>query len=326
MASNSENEGAEVLSPDAAFSALGNETRIRILRTLGQADGPLSFTDLRTRVGIRHGGQFTYHLDKLVGHFVSKTDGKYDLRQAGRRVVEAVLSGAVTSDPVLEPTPIDEPCPRCGAGTVVAFSQERVEHYCPECAGHYGPARATSEHATAGTSSDEDAPYGYLGSVPLPPAGVQDRTPEEVFQASSTWGVLELLAVASGVCPRCSASLTESLSICEDHDATESLCDQCENRHAIMITRRCPNCLYEQGGAFVLALMANIHLLRFLIANGLNPVSPSAPTAHDAALMNYDEDLLSVDPFEARFTFSIDENSLTLTVDDDLQVVEVTRC
>lgn len=326
MASNCDDGGTEVLAPDAAFSALGNETRIQILKTLGEADGPLSFTELRTRVGIRHGGQFTYHLDKLVGHFVVKTDEQYELLQAGRRVVEAVLSGAVTSDPVLEPTTIDEPCPRCGAGTAVAFYQERVEHYCTECSGHYGPTRATSEYATSDDGSERDPTYGYLGSVTLPPAGLQNRTPDEIFQTASTWGILELLAVASGVCPRCSASLSESQSVCEAHGTTDDLCDQCQNRHAIQIMRRCPNCLYEQGGAFVLALMSNINLLGFLTAHGINPVSPSSPAAHDAALMDYDEDLRSADPFEARFTFSIDGNSLTLTVDDDLNVVEVTQC
>ena len=40
------------LSPDAAFERLGNEARIKILRTLGEADGPLSFTEVRDRVAI----------------------------------------------------------------------------------------------------------------------------------------------------------------------------------------------------------------------------------------------------------------------------------
>ncbi|MFB6206666.1 MAG: ArsR/SmtB family transcription factor, partial [Haloglomus sp.] len=84
------------LSPDEAFGVLGNETRIQILQTLGEADGPLSFTELRDRVGIRQGSQFNYHLDKLVGHFVRKTDDGYELRLAGRRVIYAVLSEAVT--------------------------------------------------------------------------------------------------------------------------------------------------------------------------------------------------------------------------------------
>jgi len=38
-----------------------------------------------------------------------------------------------------------------------------------------------------------------------------------------------------------------------------------------------------------------------------------------------DETILSTDPFEARFTFNIDGDTLGVTVDDDLCVVEVTR-
>ena len=41
--------------------------------------------------------------------------------------------------------------------------------------------------------------------------------------------------------------------------------------------------------------------------------------------MNYDEEVRSVDPFEARFTFTAGDEALTLTVDDDLSVVDAIR-
>jgi hypothetical protein len=44
-----------------------------------------------------------------------------------------------------------------------------------------------------------------------------------------------------------------------------------------------------------------------------------------AALMDYDEEVTSVDPFDAAFTFEIDGETLTLAVDDELNVVDVTR-
>lgn len=320
MASSTDEGAGTMLSPDAAFSALGNETRIQILRILGEVEEPLSFTELRNRVGIRHGGQFNYHLDKLVGHFVRQTEDGYQLRQPGRRVVEAVLSGAITDDPRLEPTPIDEPCPLCDGSTVVAYSEERMEHYCTECAGHYDPDHASGKYGSSNDGSDEIAEYGYLGAVALPPAGLQNRTPGEAFEAASTWGILELLAVASRVCPSCSAAPNESVHVCEEHDSTGEICDQCNNRHAIQIFLRCPNCGRQHGGAFVLSLMSNINLLAFLTAHGINPVSPTAHTAYDAALMDYEEELLSVEPLKAKFTFSIDDDTLVLTVDDELNV------
>lgn len=60
------------------------------MQALGEAGfgESLSFTELRERVGVRQGAQFNYHLDKLVGHFVTKTDGGYSLRPTGHRVIE----------------------------------------------------------------------------------------------------------------------------------------------------------------------------------------------------------------------------------------------
>ncbi|MEF8801746.1 MAG: helix-turn-helix domain-containing protein, partial [Halolamina sp.] len=104
-----------MLAPDDAFAVLGNETRMEILQTLGEADEPLPFSELRGRVGMRDSGQFNYHLGKLDGHFIKDTDGGYALGQKGSRVIEAVLSGAVTDTPVLDRTPVDMSCYCCGA-------------------------------------------------------------------------------------------------------------------------------------------------------------------------------------------------------------------
>jgi ribosomal protein S27AE len=325
VSTGSDESDPETLSPDEAFAVLGNDTRMEILQALVAADGPLSFSEPRDAVGMRDSGQFNYHLAEVEGHFVRKTDDGYRLRQAGRRVVEAVLSGAVTDDPVVEPTRIDEPCPLCGAPTVMAFFRGRVGHYCTECEGHYGYAPATGESGTSGDASDGATEYGYLGSFQLPPAGLQGRTPDEVFRTAATWGVLQLMAVASGVCPRCSASLAESVSVCEAHDSADEHCDQCGNRHAIQVEFGCTNCLYEGTAACAVALVADVDVLTFLAEHGINPVSPSAPAAYHDALMDYDEELRSVEPFEARLTLTLAADALVVTVDDDLNVVEATR-
>jgi hypothetical protein len=306
---------ADTLSPDEAFAALGNETRLNILQTLGEADRPVSFSTLFDRVGAADSGGFNYHLDRLVGHFVEKTTAGYELRQAGRRVVEAVLSGAVTDAPVVERTRLDQSCHYCGAPLEVSYRQDRILKYCTAC-----PGREQSP------STVPDAPAeGYLGSLPLPPAGVQGRTAAEVYVAAWTWANLEFLAEASGVCSRCSAALTESVTVCEAHaDEDEGVCDRCGNRHAVQFSADCPNCINDLQGPFVLKLVSDTRLLRFLTAHDLNPVDPSrdAIAAVDRVHMDYGEEVRSVDPFEARFTFSVDGDTLSLTVDDDLEVVD----
>lgn len=306
------------LSPDDAFAALGNETRIQILQTLGQIDDPLGYSELLDRVEMRDSGQFNYHLGKLSGHFVRKTEDGYALRQAGRRVVQSVLSGAVTETPVLELTKIDEPCQVCGTPIAVSFHEERVEMYCTECPGLFGESMRTG-----GPVSQTDD--GYLGYLPLPPAGVKGRTPREVFQAAWTWGNLLMLSMASGVCPRCSAAVDFSIDVCEAHDATDGLCDVCDRHWAASINLSCTNCIFDLDGALSLGLLANTNLLAFLTAHGLNPISPESITEIDRAQENYDEEIVAVDPFKARLTFTVNHETLSLTVDDDLKVVDVTE-
>jgi hypothetical protein len=302
-----------VLSPDEAFSLLGNETRLKILQTLGEHGGSLSFTDLRDEVGIRQGAQFNYHLDKLVGHFVRKTETGYALRQPGRRVVQAILSGAVTERPELEPTEIDFACPLCGDPIEVGYEQERVELYCTTCRGHFGDGARTRDSRLRGKT-------GYLGSQPLPPAGLRGRTPDDVLRAASMWGHVDFLALAHDVCPRCSAVVEHSVRVCETHTAADGLCAACDRRHRVQINSRCTNCVYEVDGPFVNYLVGNLELRRFVAEQGIDPIVDGVTWGSA-----YGEDVASTDPFEACFTFAVDGRAISLTVADDLSVVEVAR-
>lgn len=311
------NDGDGPLPPDDAFAVLGNGTRMDILRTLGAAGEPLRFSTLRERAGVKDSGQFNYHLDKLVGHFVRETDDGYTLRRAGQRVIESVLSGAVTETPVIESTPIDEPCYLCGGVVQVRYYEERLESYCTECAGQFGERNRTGEWAGESES-------GYLGYHPLPPSGVKGRTPNEVHRAAWVWGNLEILSLASGLCPRCSARVETSLDVCENHDPSDGLCPECDREQVLNIVFACTNCIYEAGGSIVLVLLANRDLLDFTIRHGLNPVHPESTAAVNVLHSSLDEDVRSVDPFEAELTFSYDGDQLTFTIDEDLNVATVT--
>ena len=58
MTNRTDRAETDTLSPDDAFTALGNETRVEVLKQLGTAEGPLSFTELRSRLGMDDPGQF----------------------------------------------------------------------------------------------------------------------------------------------------------------------------------------------------------------------------------------------------------------------------
>lgn len=302
-----------VLSPEEAFSVLGNGTRIQLLRELGAAEGPLTFTQLRDRVGLRQGGRFNYHLDKLVGHFVAKTNAGYELRQAGKRVVEAVLSGAVTEDPVLEPTILDYDCRLCGAPIKLSYRAERVELYCTRCAGQYGPDVKRRESAFDGEG-------GVLGGYGLPPAGIRGRSPREVLTAASLMGHLHAVAAANGLCPRCGGMVDCTVTVCEDHRRGDGLCPKCNKRHAIQVTRTCRTCPYENAGMAINHVVAALPLRIFVAEQGIDPIVEGYRWGWD-----YEEDIRQTDPLVADLTFHVDGESITVTVDDELDVVAVTR-
>lgn len=319
MSSSSEEGGSTSLSPDSAFALLGNETRMQILRALGRAEQPLEFSALFDRVPYDDSSNFVYHLEKLDDHFIHKTGEGYVLSQAGKRVIKAVLSGAVTEAPDVESThPDGWTCPYCGAAAQMGYDQERVWTACPACRGTY-------DESVAPGSPMGPADHGFIGHARLPPAGIEGRNTRQVMEAAASWGHLDFLAMASGVCSRCAAIVEQSVAVCETHDGGDGICDRCQRRHAVHLHARCTNCIHEELSPFVLGrLVATTELIEFLAAHGLNPVSPTRVSDFYRVLLNYDEEILSTEPFAARFTFSVDGDELALTVDDDLSVVEVT--
>lgn len=320
MAFAADGDDSTPLSPDGAFSVLGNEIRIQILQTLGEANGSLSFTELRNRIGLRRGGQFNYHLDQLVGHFVSKSEDGYALRRQGSRIVQALLSGAVTEDPRIKPTLLDNDCYHCGAPVLLKYS-EHLAIFCSNCGGNFQlPADLMSNDAAQFSGVD-----GYLGGYEIPPAGIKGRSLAELFRAATTWANVENLTASADLCPRCSAKIKLSVLICESHGTTDEICSDCNARQRVQLSRQCQNCPYARLSFISRGLLANTDFLNFITDHGLNPVDSDSPWHLEALLATPTEDIRSIEPFEARFTFTIDDDSITLTVDNNLAVVEATR-
>lgn len=87
MSDHADGEGAV----SDTFTLLSNETRVAIVRALADgSDDALGFSELRSRVGVRDGGRFNYHLQKLRGRLVEKTAEGYALTAEGERVAKLV--------------------------------------------------------------------------------------------------------------------------------------------------------------------------------------------------------------------------------------------
>ena len=299
------------MSPDDAFAIVGDDTRIQILQAIGEADEPLTYSELFDRVDY-DSTNFHYHLKKLRGHFIRKIEDGYTLRQAGGRVVVAVLSGAVTDYPVVERTLVETPCFLCGGGMELSYRQETVGLYCPDCGGR---------RSASGESDEEGrAPSDIVGSLGLPPAGVEGRTPSEMIHAAEVWTASQGQAVARDVCPWCSASLKHAVSACDDHDPSNGRCDACDRQFASLVHVSCRNCIFEQDSALTSRLLSDTTLMAFMLDHGIDPLAPDA-----FHLTNVEEMVRSIDPFEAEFTFTADGDTLNLSVDGDPLVADVSR-
>lgn len=97
---------------EGALGALTHETRVAILRQLADAGRPLSFSELKSRVGAADPGRFNYHLTELCEHFLRDTTEGYELNYRGERVLVAAGDGVEVGERADPAT--DEPCPVCG--------------------------------------------------------------------------------------------------------------------------------------------------------------------------------------------------------------------
>jgi len=180
-----------------AFAVLGDPLRVAIVRELmafhretGTTDS-IGFADLRRRVDVRDPGRFRYHLRKLRGRFVEKTDGGYRLTYAGTEVVTAVLTGTYTDNVSVGPETLDSDCFVCGEKAIANYGN--------------GTCRVTCAN---------DHPL-FEWSVP-PTAAVDNALPAVVSLAEllAYQGIERALA---GVCPRCFHSIeTEVVAGPED--------------------------------------------------------------------------------------------------------------
>ncbi|WP_276260708.1 winged helix-turn-helix domain-containing protein [Haloglomus litoreum] len=121
-------------SPEAVFGLLGDESRLRILQALGETpDEPVPFAELHRRSEVADSGRFNYHLGKLRGTFVRRTDDGYELTYAGRQVIGAMYAGVYTANATVDAIPVEEGCPACGGDLVAEYAAETARVDCTAC-------------------------------------------------------------------------------------------------------------------------------------------------------------------------------------------------
>ena len=300
------------VTPTEAFSILGNETRVAILQALWESEGPMSFSELRNAVGVDK-GNFNYHLGEL-SHFVRQRDETYELREAGKQVLRAVIAGAITEAPSFGPTRIDHRCPYCGGPVELSYEEEAFTARCTRCVG-----------AVRG----ETYPRGTFLRYALPPASLEDRTPEEVLAVAHRLYDGKITAMIEGVCSECAGVVGFSVDACPDHDASgRELCATCGTRHSVWVEACCENCRYARQFVLWFAVVINPAVVAFYHDHGApwNRVPFAKLTRENARYVSdISEEVLSREPFRARVAIQLGDDEIHVTVDDDLEVIDATR-
>lgn len=278
-------------SPETVFGLLGNELRVDILRALAETpDDARTFSDLREAVGERDSGKFNYHLGKLTGHFVKRSEEGYELSLAGRQVVGALLAGTYTADAHLDPIAIEDPCPNCGErALIVEYADERVHLRCTDC-------------------------EQFRNEFSFPPGSLDQYDVDELPLAVDRWMWITFAQIVAGFCPVCGGRMQGEL-VLDDSEAApvpgraEYVCARCGDT-----------------GSASPRLPAAFHpaVIGFYWDHGVDLLSE--PTWR--TLGADDEIAVAVasrDPPSLTVTMTLEDDRVSVTIDETVRIVDVTR-
>jgi ribosomal protein S27AE len=278
-------------SPEAAFALLGDETRVGILQALGETpDEPVPFAELQGRVGMRDSGGFNYHLGKLRGSFVRRTDEGYELTYAGRQVVGAIYAGTYTANATVEAIPVEGECPVCGGGLVAGYAEETARMNCTECEEWHNE-------------------FGF------PPGSLDQFSREELPVAFDRWMQHVFGGIVAGFCYTCAGRMEGRLVRDEGDERVAGM-----PAHAEFACGRCGSTARASGA---MAAMFHPGVRGFLFEHGFDPSTEPSWALGDASLP--DVSLRSTDPLRLTVRFEAGSESVTAVVEADTSVGAVER-
>jgi len=299
-----------------AFQLLSDETRIGILRVLWDAhdpahETPVRFADLRERLEVDDPGRLNYHLNKLIDRFVRRTDAGYELMDSGKRVVRMILSGTAIDDPEVDPVAVEISCWYCGGGVEWSYRDGWRYLECTSC-----DARCV-----------ESFPPGVISKNEFPPSGLRDRTPNEVNDADRIWSTHRRASVMDGVCPECAGEMPVSaIDICEDHRPdwdTYQFCENCGSIFWMLVSHVCEGCKYRWRMPTLFYPSREPAVIAFFYDHGVE--FDLATYEQRALLLNFEEELASMDPLRIQLSIQLDGETLQLTYDERMDVVDERR-
>lgn len=289
----------EHLDPEEAFVLFADETRVRILKALGDAwvedwPGRRSYTEVMEAVGATDSGRFNYHLDRLVGRFVSHDGDTYKLNFPGLVVYRTILAGSYTEHVERDSLDVDAACPACGGRLDATYGDHLVHVRCADC-----DLLAMESH--------------------VPPRGFAGRTDRGVLRAADLTGRHQVALMRRGVCPWCRGRVAATV-----HGPDSEWAEWGGGDRVAYVAFDCAECGGHQGTTVGGAVLSDPAVVSFFADHGVDLADrrfwelPFAATdEHTTAV--------ATDPWRFEVVASCGGDRLVLTVDDDLRVVERER-
>ncbi|WP_320443112.1 ArsR/SmtB family transcription factor [Halosolutus halophilus] len=205
-----------------AINALGNTQRLQILLALDKVEQEhqkpwhtMSFTELYDAVDIDSSSQFSYHLDQLVGQFISETPDGYRLTYSGHKIVRVIISDVYESTATFEDSEVSGVCLFCDEASLLATLD--AEHFRIRC-----------------TSCD-----AILVTDFFPRSQTRDRTSAEIIESFGyrIWSMY--IQLRGDVCPECFGRVDTAVDVYEHNGKTIHLhvssCRECQHIISIPI-------------------------------------------------------------------------------------------
>ncbi|PCR92379.1 ArsR/SmtB family transcription factor [Natrinema ejinorense] len=278
-----------------AIGALGNRTRLEILLALANAQRDrqeqwltLSFTELYEAIDVDSTSQFSYHLDRLVGPFVAETPTGYRLTDSGAKIVRTVRAGVYESAHSFAAVELAGVCVVCETPSLVAtVEKDRFVVRCRSC-------------------------ESTLLVDLLSRSQTRNRSATEIVDSVGhrIWSTYVL--VRGGVCPECYGPIdTAVATVSHETDADpwyalEHTCRECWFTVTIPL---------EVSAAFHPAAIG------FFWAHGISLLDTPLWEFFEFVVMGtITTDVTSVEPLVASFELTLDDETMSLRIDDSFAV------
>ncbi|WP_232701300.1 helix-turn-helix domain-containing protein [Halobacterium wangiae] len=270
-----------------AFGVLSDPSRVAILRELTNrghvGDGStVEFAELRRAVGFDDAGRFNYHLGKLRDRFVVKREDGYAPTYAGMKAIGSVEAGTYTTAPEPREAVVDHECPQCGEGLTARYEDHLLTVQCEE--------------------------HDVFFMTAVPPSVADGADVHEIVEFAIGDVQLDLERAVDGTCPVCASAIVPS-EFERDDDGHLSVVIDCE---------RCWMTIHVPVGLTVLRHPAVVSLY---YDHGVD-LRREFPAALEFAHSTDNATIVSEDPTEVELTVDVGADSLTMHVDEELNVTE----